>query len=747
MTDINLKPFAAFQGVVEVIVNRFGFGQRGAADNDNALDIGVVLGDDVATIAMIDAFNRLIAPHQKRLGMNVAFHDGSLPNRFRTDGHAFKDFVNAVARQPAAVMVKAPGRTPSAAEAKSLTAALDVDYQKLKDPLGKGSSPNAWWRKLFDVTLLRGFIPNVFDVIKQPDLNWKNNNHADASSVDPNLAMTVLRNNVRPASNSTEVVFVSQTGATEKLAYLEITAGAPFEVQLHDSNAYAQFIRRELQAALENRQQPCFMAKGTVMKGVDGEGLFKQFVKIYKEEFQWQFVAAGIPEPILDLNSCIVDAAIANFVARGRPTDANTAKRAIIPNGDYGPALAAAVEALKKEGVVLNFEQTDLIVSRYSGGTGSHYGAANGVFAEDGVVIVRSGDKVEVKDVKKGDMWLARTDTIESMRDYAKNCFDQALTTGCNFVEFGFDRNSPYDAPLVAAIEEVYVSGGYAEKFEQANPKITFDPTVDIKAPTQLYVDTLVRLKIGKGFVACSNLHGDFVTDILPALGGSIAIADSVGINKNGSARVIEAGTGGSAIDLMEEYLATGVLKYNPLAIVSSLSQAVAQKGRERNDSDLLTFAEDMQKAVLKVYSERHMVTGDLRAAFVQKNPDVQSTTVDTRVFLAAVTVELNQLQADRQTNPMSKEFFLELASWAEAELATLIVSLKIEEGYTPGYQSVDLERQGVTPEQQGVQQQNMNNVLALIDASKRVKEEADLAAGAEQVVRHQARGGEMPAR
>jgi hypothetical protein len=58
--------------------------------------------------------------------------------------------------------------------------------------LGKGASPNAWWRKLFNVTLVRGFIPDVFDVIKQPDLNWKDNQHADASSAEPQSAMTVL---------------------------------------------------------------------------------------------------------------------------------------------------------------------------------------------------------------------------------------------------------------------------------------------------------------------------------------------------------------------------------------------------------------------------------------------------------------------------------------------------------------------------------------------------------------------------
>jgi monomeric isocitrate dehydrogenase len=244
------------------------------------------------------------------------------------------------------------------------------------------------------------------------------------------------------------------------------------------------------------------------------------------------------------------------------------------------------------------------------------------------LVIVRSGDKVEERQVKKGDMWLARTDTIESVRDYAKSCFDQALISGCSFVELGFDRNNPYDAPLVSAIEEVYFSGGYAEKFKQANPKISFDPAIDIKNPTGMYVDTLVRPKLGKGFVACSNLHGDFLTDILPALGGSIAIADSVGIDTNGSARVIEAGIGGSAIDLMEEYLKTGILKYNPLAIISSFSQAIAQKGRERKDPNLLTFSEDMLNAVRKVYSERHMVTGDLRAAVVQKNPDSEPPNV-----------------------------------------------------------------------------------------------------------------------
>jgi hypothetical protein len=31
----------------------------------------------------------------------------------------------------------------------------------------------------------------------------------------------------------------------------------------------------------------CFMAKNVVMKGVDGEGLFKQFVAIYTSEFRY----------------------------------------------------------------------------------------------------------------------------------------------------------------------------------------------------------------------------------------------------------------------------------------------------------------------------------------------------------------------------------------------------------------------------------------------------------------------------
>jgi hypothetical protein len=107
-------------------------------------------------------------------------------------------------------------------------------------------------------------------------------------------------------------------------------------------------------------------------------------------------------------------------------------------------------------------------------------------------------------------------------------------------------------------------------------------------------------------------------------------------------------------------------------------------------------------------------------------------------VFLAAVTVKLNQLQANRQNDPTAKEFFQELANRAQDELNQLSVSLKIGDGNTPAYQPVNVDRLGVTEDQKAVQQQNIAHVEELIQAAQRARD----AATAERAIAQQ--GGRL---
>jgi hypothetical protein len=77
MSAYSVDTFSIFQRFFGGRISALGFRPFGAANNNNALDIGVALGDDAATIAMIEAFNQMVAPHQDRLKIKVGFHDGS----------------------------------------------------------------------------------------------------------------------------------------------------------------------------------------------------------------------------------------------------------------------------------------------------------------------------------------------------------------------------------------------------------------------------------------------------------------------------------------------------------------------------------------------------------------------------------------------------------------------------------------------------------------------------------------------
>lgn len=213
-----------------------------------------------------------------------------------------------------------------------------------------------------------------------------------------------------------------------------------------------------------------------------------------------------------------------------------------------------------------------------------------------------------------------------SIESFARTCFEYALSEKLDLWFSSKDTISKkYDHRFKDIFAEMY-ENEYKDKFEAAG--ITYFYT--------LVDDAIARVMKSKGgFIwACKNYDGDVFSDMLATAFGSLAMMTSVLVSPHGYYEYEAAH--GTIPRHYHKYLKGEKTSTNPIATIFAWTGALAKRGEFDGLSELVDFAQRVEKSVLDTVSEGKM-TGDLALITTKANVQV----MDLDGFLTEVASKL----------------------------------------------------------------------------------------------------------
>lgn len=240
-----------------------------------------------------------------------------------------------------------------------------------------------------------------------------------------------------------------------------------------------------------------------------------------------------------------------------------------------------------------------------------------------------SEQRILVHDFDGSGVVLGMHNTDDSIRNYAKSCFEYALEKKQDLWFCSKDTISKiYDGDFKQIFEEMY-ENEYKEKFEKAG--ITYFYT--------LIDDAVARvMKSEGGFIwACKNYDGDVMSDMLSSAFGSLAMMTSVLVSPKGYWEYEAAH--GTVQRHYYKYLKGEETSTNSVATIFAWTGALRKRGELDGNKELQDFADKLEQATIDTIESGKM-TGDLVRLTTIPNP----TQLNSRDFLLAIKETLEGL-------------------------------------------------------------------------------------------------------
>ena len=215
----------------------------------------------------------------------------------------------------------------------------------------------------------------------------------------------------------------------------------------------------------------------------------------------------------------------------------------------------------------------------------------------------------------------------KSIEGFARSCFNYALDTKQDLWFATKDTISKkYDHRFKDIFTEIYESE-YKSRFEEAGIEYFYT----------LIDDAVARvIRSEGGFIwACKNYDGDVMSDMVATAYGSLAMMTSVLVSPDGIYEYEAAH--GTVQRHYYKYLKGEKTSTNPVATIFAWTGALRKRGELDGISGLCSFADKLEKAVLKTISDGIM-TGDLAAISKLTN----KRTVDSETFLNEINTRLS---------------------------------------------------------------------------------------------------------
>ncbi len=241
----------------------------------------------------------------------------------------------------------------------------------------------------------------------------------------------------------------------------------------------------------------------------------------------------------------------------------------------------------------------------------------------------------EVYNFKGDGVALAMYNTDESIRGFAKSCFNMALSK--KWPLYFSTKNTilkKYDGRFKDVFQEVYEKE-FKAKYEAAG--ITYEHRL---------IDDMVAsaLKWNGDFVwACKNYDGDVQSDTVAQGFGSLGLMTSVLITPDGKTMESEAahGTVTRHYRMHQQGKPTST---NPIASIYAWTRGLAFRGQLDNNPELIKFAETLEKVCVQTVEAGHM-TKDL-AVCIYGDKVTQDQYMNTEPFLDKLDQNLRKALA-----------------------------------------------------------------------------------------------------
>ena len=217
----------------------------------------------------------------------------------------------------------------------------------------------------------------------------------------------------------------------------------------------------------------------------------------------------------------------------------------------------------------------------------------------------------------------------KSIEGFAKSCFNYALDTKQDVWFATKDTISKkYDHRFKDIFNEVY-EAEYKEKFEAAGIEYFYT----------LIDDAVARvIRSNGGYIwACKNYDGDVMSDMVSTAFGSLAMMTSVLVSPDGVYEYEAAH--GTVQRHYYKYLKGEETSTTSVATIFAWSGALRKRGELDGSSELMTFADRLEKATIQTIEEGVM-TGDLYLLSDLEN----KKKVDSKTFLEEINSRLAEL-------------------------------------------------------------------------------------------------------
>lgn len=238
--------------------------------------------------------------------------------------------------------------------------------------------------------------------------------------------------------------------------------------------------------------------------------------------------------------------------------------------------------------------------------------------------------RVTIMEMKEPGVIQGIHNLESSIESFARACFIYALSEK---VDLWFATKDTickvYDGVFKDIFNKVF-NNEFKDKFEKAG--ITYFYT--------LIDDAVARvMKSEGGFLwACKNYDGDVMSDMVASAFGSLAMMTSVLVSPKGYFEFEAAH--GTVQKHYYKYLKGEKTSTNSVALIFAWTGALKKRGELDNISQLIAFAEKLEKATVKTIEDGKM-TGDL-ARLADPSP---SQSLSSEEFLDAIASTLNSLK------------------------------------------------------------------------------------------------------
>ena len=219
--------------------------------------------------------------------------------------------------------------------------------------------------------------------------------------------------------------------------------------------------------------------------------------------------------------------------------------------------------------------------------------------------------------------------TDESIRNFAKTCFNFALDTKQDLWFATKDTISKkYDHRFKDIFQELY-DAEYKEKFEAAGIEYFYT----------LIDDAVARVMRAKGgFIwACKNYDGDVMSDMVSSAFGDLAMMTSVLVSPSGAYEYEAAH--GTVQRHYYQYLKGEKTTTNSVATIFAWTGALRKRGELDGISELVAFADKLEKASIQTIEDGKMTKG---LSLISSIPNV--TVLDCESFIKEIRKTLETL-------------------------------------------------------------------------------------------------------